>query len=78
MDDNEQNEDLTKWRTIYHRRHWGGMTIKRLSWTWMNNSLILQWENGGHVKTRSLLGMIADYLSRNPYKKPATTNLNNK
>jgi len=45
----QEQEDNQKWYDIYHKQHWGGMTIKRLSIGW-SKGLIYRYEKGGHVR----------------------------
>ena len=51
----ETNKDNSKYIVIYHKKHWGGMTLKRLRIGYHKGSLFYEWENGGYVITRPIL-----------------------
>ena len=53
---NEGKQETAKFITLYHKQHWGGMTIKRLRIGWYKwYKPFYEWEKGGRVIRRPLL-----------------------
>lgn len=52
----EEKAETARFVTLYQKKHWGGMTLKRLRIGWYKwYQPFFEWENGGRVIRRPII-----------------------